>query len=437
MGVWQKELITGLLLFLTVLIVGAMTGLLMPLTLLLTLGILMRQLLQINRFEKWIRAGGRAKYPKTSGIWEEIYYHVYRIKKNEKKRKKKLSRMVDQFRQSTEALPDAAVVLGPNDEIEWANKAAREVFGLQPSDKGQRIPNLIRFPEFIRYLKSGNYSEAVILPSPVNNRITLAVRIIAYGAGLRLLLAQDVTELKKMERMRKDFVANVSHELRTPLTVLKGYLETLQDMDDGESPLLTTSFQQMQGQTERMQHLVDDLLLLTRLETQQKKTECVNVPALLSQICKEAETMKGKASAPHLYAVGGVPARIELSMETDAHIVGEEQELRSAFTNLLGNALKYSPEDSVVKVHWYRSTDSIVLDVEDQGEGIAAADIPRVTERFYRSEVKRIKKVGGTGLGLAIVKHVLMRHEAKLNIASELGKGSCFSCHFPLKRVCN
>ncbi|MGR9012678.1 MAG: phosphate regulon sensor histidine kinase PhoR [Gammaproteobacteria bacterium] len=439
MGVWQKELITGLLLFLAVSIAGGITGFFMPLALVLTLGILIRQLYQINRFERWIRTGGRAKYPKTSGVWEEIYYHVYRIKKNEKKRKKKLGKMVDQFRQSTEALPDAAVVLGPNDEIEWANKAAREVFGLQFSDKGQRIPNLIRFPEFIRYLKSGNYNEAVILPSPVNNRITLAVRIITYGAGLRLLLAQDVTQLKKMERMRKDFVANVSHELRTPLTVLKGYLETLQDMDDGLSPLLTTSFQQMHGQTERMQHLVDDLLLLTRLETQQKKTECVNVPALLSQICKEADTLHGKASAGAAcrHPMDNFPARIELILECDVNIMGEEQELRSAFTNLLGNALKYSPDDSVVKVRWYRSGDSIILDVEDHGEGIAAADIPRVTERFYRSEVKRVKKVGGTGLGLAIVKHVLMRHDAKLSITSELGKGSCFGCYFPVKRVCN
>jgi len=162
MDVWQKELISAVLLFAAVSIIGGMTGLFMPLALLLTLAILMRQLFQISRFEKWIRSGGGAKYPKTSGIWEEIYYHVYRIKKNEKKRKKKLGKMVDQFRQSTEALPDAAVVLGANDEIEWANKAAREVFGLQQSDKGQRIPNLIRFPEFIRYLKSENYNEPVI-----------------------------------------------------------------------------------------------------------------------------------------------------------------------------------------------------------------------------------------------------------------------------------
>jgi two-component system phosphate regulon sensor histidine kinase PhoR len=164
--------------------------------------------------------------------------------------------------------------------------------------------------------------------------------------------------------------------------------------------------------------------LLTRLETQQKKPQCVDVPDLLSQICKEGDTLEQ------------VARRIELTLETDAHINGDEQELRSAFTNLLGNALKYSPENSVVTVRWYRSHDAIVLAVTDQGEGIAAKDIPRVTERFYRVEVKRTPKVNGTGLGLAIVKHVLMRHDARLYIDSELGKGSCFSCHFPVARVC-
>ncbi|MDD5460664.1 MAG: phosphate regulon sensor histidine kinase PhoR [Methylococcales bacterium] len=424
MGVWQKEIVTVLLLLSAIAVVGGITGYFLPLLFMLMFGILMYQIIQISRFEKWISAGGRRKYPKTSGIWEEIYCHVYRTKKNEKRRKKKLSKILDQFRQSTEALPDASVVLGVYDEIEWANKAARDVLGLQQSDKGQRIPNLIRFPEFIRYLKSGNYKESIILPSPVDNRITLEVRVVPYGAGLRLLLAQDVTQLKKMERMRKDFVANVSHELRTPLTVLKGYLETLQDMDDGHSPLLTDSFQQMQGQTERMQHLIDDLLLLTRLETQQKKSQCVDVPALLQQICKEGDALENTL------------ARIQLDLETTAHIVGDEQELRSAFTNLLGNALKYSPDYSPVKARWYQDKESVVLAIEDQGEGLAKAEIPRVTERFYRVETKRLKKVNGTGLGLAIVKHVLMRHDARLNITSELGKGSCFSCHFPINRMC-
>ncbi|MGR9085491.1 MAG: phosphate regulon sensor histidine kinase PhoR [Gammaproteobacteria bacterium] len=424
MGVWRKEIVTFILLATAFSIIGGLTGLFFPLMFLLLLAILIRQIYQISRFERWISMGGRGSYPKTSGIWEEIYYSVYRIKKNEKRRKKKLGKMVDQFRQSTEALPDAAVVLGPHDEIEWANKAAREVLGLQQSDKGQRIPNLVRFPEFIRYLKSGNYQDAIILPSPVDERIMLAVRIVSYGAGLRLLLAQDVTHLKQMERMRKDFVANVSHELRTPLTVLKGYLETLQDMDDGLSPVLTRSLDQMRGQTERMQHLIDDLLLLTRLETHQKKSQCIDVPALLTQICTEGGGLDTSSR------------QVELTLTVNDHIYGDEQELRSAFTNLLENAIKYSPDDTVVKVRWYQKQDAVVLDVEDNGEGIAPSDISRVTERFYRSEVKRNRKVGGTGLGLAIVKHVLMRHDAKLTIVSELGKGSCFSCHFPLSRLC-
>ncbi|MDP3332734.1 MAG: ATP-binding protein, partial [Methylococcaceae bacterium] len=205
----------------------------------------------------------------------------------------------------------------------------------------------------------------------------------------------------------------------------RGYLETLQDIDEGQSPLLTASLQQMQGQTERMQHLVDDLLLLTRLETQQRKTVCVNVPSLLNQICNEGD------------ALAEIGNRIQLTLLTDVHIMGDEHELRSAFTNLLENALKYSPEEAVVKVSWYRSETEVVLDVIDVGEGITSADIPRITERFYRAEVKRDKKISGTGLGLAIVKHVLMRHDGKLHITSELGKGSSFSCRFPSKKICN
>lgn len=418
MNIWRREIILFLLLFSVIGIIGLFTKLFVPLLFALILYLFARHLWQIHRFEKWIRTGGNSIYPKTTGVWEEIYYHVYRIKKNNKRRKKKLSKMVNQFRQSTEALPDAAVVLNASDEIEWANKAARAVLGLRVGDKGQRIPNLIRFPEFISYLKSKKYDEPVILPSPQNNQITLAVRIINYGAGLRLLLAQDVTQLKQMERMRKDFVANVSHELRTPLTVLKGYIETLQDFDEGNSPLLTNSLCNMQGQTERMQHLVDDLLLLAHLETKGKKHEIINIPQLLKQICHENSA-----------------TRIELILDSSAQLRGDENELRSAFTNLLGNALKYSPENSPVQICWYKTEKGLFLDVTDQGEGISQADLSRVTERFYRVEIRRDKKISGTGLGLAIVKHVLMRHDAQLIIRSELGKGSCFQCAFPLSRL--
>lgn len=425
MQAWPREFIRLALLYACASAIGVATHTLLPALLALTVALLIAQLLQIRRFEKWIGTGGKGQYPKATGIWEDIYYHIYRIKKSEKRRKKKLRKLIEQFRQSTEALPDAAVVLKAHDEIEWANKAARQMLGLQQVDRGQRLGNLVRYPDFIRYLKSGNYNESMILPSPVNNRTLLEVRIITYGSGLRLLLAQDVTQLKKMQTMRKDFVANVSHELRTPLTVLIGYLETMQDMDDGKSPLLTTSFKEMQAQTERMQHLVDDLLLLTRLETQQKKQQCVDMPALLIQICKEGD------------ALGSASRRIELTLESTAHLFGEEQDLRSAFTNLLGNALKYSQEDTLVQVRWYQRDNALILDVEDHGEGIPAADIPRITERFYRVESKRRKKIPGTGLGLAIVKHALMRHDADLYITSEIGKGSCFSCHFPIKRICS
>jgi two-component system phosphate regulon sensor histidine kinase PhoR len=422
MVIWQREIMTFLGLFLVVCVIGFFTKLFVPLLFILTLFILFRHLYQIHRFEKWLRTGGRTNYPKTTGVWEELYYHVYRIKKNNKRRKKQLSKMVDQFRQSTEALPDAAVVLNESDEIEWANKAAREVLGLKRSDKGQRIPNLIRFPEFIQYLKQKRYEDPVIVPSPVNHSITLAVRIINYGAGLRLLLAQDVTQLKQMERMRKDFVANVSHELRTPLTVIKGYIETLQDVDEGDSLLLTTSLKNIQGQAERMQHLVDDLLLLAHLETKGKKHEIINVPRLLQEICHENE------AALEL-------GRIQLILDSEAYLLGDENELRSAFTNLLGNALKYSPEETTVKIQWHQTENALLLDVIDEGEGLAQNDILRVTERFYRVETKRTKKINGTGLGLAIVKHVLMRHDAQLIIRSELGKGSCFQCTFPIKRL--
>jgi two-component system phosphate regulon sensor histidine kinase PhoR len=425
MGVWKREITIALLALPVLGIAGFLTGHPLPLLLAAILIFLFRQIQQISRFERWIGRGGKGDYPNTKGIWEDIYYHVYRLKKSEKRRKKKLRKLLEQFREFTGALPDAAVILGEDDVIEWANKAALKVLGLQPGDKGQRIPNLIRYPEFIRYLKTQDYQDAIILPSPVNGQITLAVRIVSYGAGLRLLLAQDVTQLKQMERMRKDFVANVSHELRTPLTVLKGYLETLQEMDDGDSPLLTGSLEQMRGQTERMQHLVDDLLMLTRLETQQRRTVCVDVPALLKQICSEGGMVENS------------PGRLELVLASGANIDGDEQELRSAFTNLVGNALKYSSADSVVKVRWFEEGDTVVLEVEDRGIGIAPEDIPRVTERFYRADSFHGRKIPGTGLGLAIVKHVLIRHEGRLNIISELGKGSCFSCHFPRHRKCD
>lgn len=426
MKAWNSEILTLAMLLPVLLIIGFSTGYTVELLLLTTVTILARQVYQINRLERMLRQGRVSRLPETKGIWEDIYYHLYRMKKADKRRKKKLSKMVDQFRKSTAALPDAAVVLGENDEIEWTNKTARDVLGLKKGDKGQRLPNLLRSPAFIEYLHCEDPAgSSVIIQSPVIDGMMLELKVVPYGTGLRLLLAHDVTEMKNMERMRKDFVANVSHELRTPLTVLKGYLETVQDVDSMDAQQLRNVIAEMLAQAERMQHMVDDLLLLARLESrQQKKGRCVHVPELLEQLCRDASLLEAD------------PARIQLSVASKVNIYGNEQELRSAFNNLLINALKYSPREAPVQVNWYERDGAMYLDVEDQGIGIAAADISRITERFYRVDINRSRKLSGTGLGLAIVKHVLVRHDAELKIDSELGKGSRFRCIFPPHRVC-
>lgn len=421
---WRREIGIVIALALPVLVLSFFIGHLSQMLLFLSVFLLIRQSLAINELEQWLSRGAFRDYRTRRGIWGDIYYHLWKIKKSDKKRKKKLSRMINQFRTSTDALPDAAVVLGEHAEIEWTNKAALEVLGLKKSDKGQRIPNLIRASQFVQYLKSQDYGQKICITSPVNDSSILQISIVPYGAGLRLMLAQDVTQVKNMERMRTDFVANVSHELRTPLTVLKGYLETLQEMDDVPVSFVR-SFENMSTQTERMQHLIDDLLMLAKLETKAKKTECINMRDLLEQICQESDLLEKDE------------CRIELNIASESNLKGDAQELQSAFTNLIVNALKYSPVSSTVKVSWRKNQDgSLVLEIEDFGEGIAAADISRITERFYRAEVKRNHKIAGSGLGLAIVKHVLVRHDAKLDIESQLGSGSKFRCLFPVTRVC-
>lgn len=425
-GLWllRKEILSIALFITVAAVLSHFTGYFIYMVVLILSATLVRQMVLLSRLERWLSRGAGGKVPTATGLIGDIYYHFYRIKKNEKSRKKKLGKIIDQFRKSTDVLPDAAVVLGNYDEIEWSNKLAKTILGIKKSDKGQRIDNLIRTPEFASLLKCKDEKQALIMPSPVDSQIILQYRLVSYADGRHLIIAHDVTQQKNMELMRKTFVDNVSHELRTPLTVLKGYLETLQDMDDEHSDMLTQSFNQMYAQTERMQYLVDDLLLLARLETQKKQMECVDAGSLIRGICLEG------------IAIGKSQQRIELNIESDCNILGEEHDLRSAFTNILINALKYSTDDSPVKVVWRKSELGLIYEVIDQGEGIAQANISRLTERFYRIDVRRSKKLSGTGLGLAIVKHVLMRHEARLEVTSKLGKGSRFRCIFPNSLVC-
>lgn len=422
---WRREFSYLLLLIISAAIISYFIGFFLQMVVLILFSFIVYQAILLSRFERWLGLGAHGKIPGSLGVWGDVYGHYHRIRKNDKGRKKKLGKIIEQFRKYTDVLPDAAVVLGDDNEIEWSNKLARDVLGIKKTDKGQRIDKLIREPKFVEFLKNKNRKKSLTLVSPIDGNIILLFRKVDYGKGQHLVIAHDVTQQKKMESMRKNFVDNVSHELRTPLTVLKGYLETLQEMEDGKSSLLSNSLVQMSSQTERMEYLVNDLLLLARLETQQKKIECVDIGGLIESICQDSEIIK-KGSQ-----------RLELELDEDCKLMGEEQDLRSAFSNLLNNAFKYSADNTVVKVGWKRTAEGLVFDVADQGEGIAAADIPRVTERFYRVDVKRDRKLSGTGLGLAIVKHVLIRHEAKLQITSELHKGSRFICIFPASHSCS
>ncbi len=424
MRLWNSDLFRLVLAVIFVAFISVFTGHFLYFLLFICIAFILRQAILLNQIEQWLRSGAKPGHPSHSGIWDEIYYHIFHIKKANKKQKKQLRIIIEQFRRSTAALPDAIVVLGEQDEIAWFNNAAKSILGLKKRDKGQRIPNLIRAPAFVEFLKIKDPEAILSISSPANSHITLQIKIVTYDKNAHLLVAHDVSELKNIERMRKDFVDNISHELRTPLTVLKGYLETLEDMDFERPPLLAHSLQQMNNQTLRMQCLVDDLLLLANLETKKIRNQCVEIKPLLTQICLESGALEQLNN------------RIELFVDSPVNLFGNEQELRSAFSNLIVNALKYSPEESIVTVQWRQNEQTAVLDITDLGEGIPASEIPKITERFYRVDVQRKHEKRGTGLGLSIVKHVLVRHDAQLKISSRPGKGSCFSCIFPNSRFC-
>ncbi len=423
-GLWRAELTFILFILLIWVFLGRLLDSFQWASL-VCLGIyLLRHLFYINRLLIWMRAGRANQLPEGDGVWEEIYYLIFRLRRRNKRRKKLLLKMLERFRTSTAALPDATVVLGARDQIEWFNEAAGRLLGLCREDIGQNVGNLLRSPRFTQHLKSANYLATVSITSPISERVQLDVRVVPYGEDMRLLVAQDVTQLRFMERVRSDFIANVSHELRTPLTVLKGYLETLSDGDQIPDSCLRV-LRRMDEQTSRMQNLVDGLLSLTRLESVSPGVPGhVDVPALLESICEDARLLNEECP------------QLALILDTDDGLLGSGSELHSAFSNLVFNAVKYTPPDGHITVRWQGFGEGGVrLDVEDTGPGIAAEHIPRLTERFYRVNMDSVRRPTGSGLGLAIVKHVLSRHGSELRISSTPGKGSCFSCCFSESRV--
>ena len=383
----------------------------------------LRNLYQLN---KWLQ-GKRTGMPgHVGGLWSDIYYHLYRLQQRNRKRKKRLASMLNRFRESTDALPDAAVILNDENVIESWNRAATSLLKLKaPQDIHKPITNLLRNPDFIQYLRDGDFEDRLLMPSPVDERIMLSLRIVPYGKKQRLLVVRDITRLHLLEQVRRDFIANVSHELRTPLTVVSGYLETLIDEDDEWVRKNRSLLLSMQQQTARMQNIVVDLLLLSRLETDTSHhvRNNVDVPAMLEMLREDAMVLSA--------------GKHEISTEIDHSLWlrGNREELMSAFSNLVYNAVKYTPKGGSIRIRWYADESGAHLAVVDTGEGIPPQHIPRLTERFYRVDVGRSRDSGGTGLGLAIVKHVLNRHQGSLHIESELDKGSTFRCDFPSELI--
>ncbi len=389
----------------------------------------LRHTIQMHRLEAWLRDGRRSQPPESWGVWGEVFEHYYRLQRRYTKRKKRLTRVIREFRESTAAMPDGTIVLDADRRITWFNSAAVRLLGLAGNrDIGQSVTSLLRAPAFERFLRDGDFSRPVDLDSPVDPGGRLSIRVVPYGRGQYLMLIRDVSRLQRLENMRRDFVANASHELRSPLTVLGGYLENMAD-DDSIPDVWKTPLGEMQAQTHRMTTLVNDLLELSRLETDapgEPDEQPVNVPELVRRVREEA------------LAQAGGQRSIEVDLDDSLGLAGIENELYSAFSNLAFNAVRYTESGGRIRVHWRRDPEGTAsFCVSDDGIGIDAKHLPFITQRFYRVDPSRSRSHGGTGLGLAIVKHVLQRHEARLRVHSEPGEGSEFCCVFPDIRLRN
>ena len=413
----------------SVILLGGLLGLILdqaPLTLAFSLlGYALWQHRNLYGLLWWIRDRKKFEAPETPGVYEEIGREIDLLRARHKKRKKKLADYLHQFRQATSALPDATVVLGPQGEIQWANEAAGDYLGIHwPQDSRQRLTNLVRHPELPKFLRNypDHIGQTLEIPSPTKPGFHLSITIAPLGEDQHLFVARDVTRLHRLNQIRSDFVANVSHELRTPVTVISGYLETLSGDEERCPKEWRPILDQMQSQTNRMRSVIEELLLLSRLEQNDKiaKPEVVAVPEMISGLYKDAQALNEQER--HFFY---------LEVDPTLLLMGSQGELYSAFSNLVVNAVRYTPAGGVIRIRWYKNTGGAHLEVSDTGIGIPEEHIPRITERFYRVDPSRSRESGGTGLGLAIVKHVLIRHKAKLHIESVVGQGSTFRCDFP------
>ena len=386
----------------------------------------LRDALRGRRLRSWLRGAQDRPAPRDTGFWGELGYRVERSLRLREGQTLQEQTRLQQFLSAIEASPNGVMMLDANERIAWCNTQAADHFGVDPErDRLQRVTNLVRAPAFVAHLQLGNLNEPVVFASP-RGRATLSVLVRPYGEGMKLVLSQDITERERIDAMRRDFVANVSHEIRTPLTVLAGFVETLATvpLTTAERPRVLTLMRQ---QTDRIQSLVSDLLTLAQLEGSPRPDadRWVAMDGLLKSVTADVQALSGGRH------------RITLQAQAGCHVAGIEAELSSAMGNLVGNAVRYTPEGGTIEIQWrIRDSDGCAeYEVRDSGIGIAREHLPRLTERFYRVDGSRSRDTGGTGLGLAIVKHVAQRHGGELDIQSEPGKGSSFKLVFPAARV--
>jgi two-component system, OmpR family, phosphate regulon sensor histidine kinase PhoR len=373
-------------------------------------------LLRLLTQRRWI------PIPDGAGLWAELEGLLNRRQLESRNRKHLLLGMLRAYRQAFAALPDATVVLDRDLRIRWFNDAATPLLGLRQADRGAPFTHLMRSPRLVEWLESRRTDEPLMdVPVPADESKRLSLRLIPYAQGEWLLVARDISKLMHLEQVRRDFVANVSHELRTPLTVIHGYLDLFEPEDN---PAMAPAIEEMRRQSQRMAQIVEDLLTLSRLEAQDRPAEAtVDLCSQLSMLRREAEAL----------SQGRHTILTEDLCDCDLH--GSPKDLHSAFSNLVVNAVRYTPAGGTIVIRTEPRDDGISLSVADTGPGIAAQHLPRITERFYRVSASRSRDSGGTGLGLSIVKHVLNLHQARLEIESEVGKGSTFRCVFARART--
>ena len=423
---WVQEFWRIAVVVLLAWVIGAIFDQVGLLLLLALFGYTFRNLFNLQRLANWLGDPQTADIPIHFGLWGDIYSRIARVSARQAQREKRLKSLLNEYASSTSALPDAAVALDASGRIRWFNDAASRLLALQPAkDIGQPLLNLFRDPELSALLGSRDYARSVKVSAPGQRNRKLEVRIAPYGEEQTLLLAQDITDRLRQERVRKDFVANVSHELRTPLTVLSGFVENLQNDESLRDPRLVRPLDVMAQQAARMRQIVEDLLLLARLEgdSAPSQPEDVDMAALLRSVADDCRSLSSDGP------------QVDCEIRSQRRLLGDHKQLRSAVTNLVVNAVNHTPPNGSITLIWDDEGSDSVLEVADTGEGIAAEHIPRLTERFYRVDAGRSRERGGTGLGLAIVKHVLSRHDAQLDIQSRLGHGSRFICRFPSSRL--